>query len=543
LREKQTYIFLQSVRFRGSGRSQRKACANSRNTSIAVLSLKGAAIFRGTAFRSVQAISIGSTVNSMSKEALISKRGGHPARTSHDAARHGAGSLAELQIMMDSDPLDLFDALLPVCEEPSDAFLSQFPAGVPVDADERKGIGHSEGDEIDQMSPDRDFGISVAQPKCDPDNFFEAKPMSVQPLAHFVSRELDGHSLVAVAAAEQVDLIASLRDWESKLHRTETELQQKANDLAARRRDLSRQVRAWRRDIQRPTISPDAQNPHVVNAADSESRLAEMQSQIERLVTLLRDAWPASGHTGSDDSPQNSPSEMHFGHDADTTARLNLAAEQEAKNVAEIESLRSQLESLVEQNNQLATELAHLTVQRTVDQSSDATASMSWEERKALLYRQFESEDDAVPFDPEQHASEQCVQLNHEMACMQKELRARDSEIAELRSLLEQRPEVQDNDLAVGAAAITRLFDDDELIREERARLKEIQAEWETKFRDMEIAASIARASLARERRQLECQNAELEEQLAHLKQELRQESIVGPAQPRRWFAKLGLGD
>jgi hypothetical protein len=109
--------------------------------------------------------------------------------------------------------------------------------------------------------------------------------------------------------------------------------------------------------------------------------------------------------------------------------------------------------------------------------------------------------------------------------------------------MLEQRPKVEDSDLAVGAAAITRIFDDDELIREERSRLKEIQAEWEAKFRDMEIAASIERASLARERRQLECQNAELEEQLAHLKQELRQESIAGPTQPRRWFAKLGLGE
>lgn len=225
------------------------------------------------------------------------------------------------------------------------------------------------------------------------------------------------------------------------------------------------------------------------------------------------------------------------------TPEASAVGEVSASDLAEIKSLKSQVDSLVEQNSQLATELAHWAVQRTVDESSDATASMSWEERRELLYRQFESEDNGVPFDPTSLTSEQCSRLSHEMACMQQELRSRDQEIAELRALLEQRPIVQDNELAVGAAAVTRFFDDDELIQEERQRLKEIQAEWEAKFRDMEIAASLERASLARERRQLECKNAELEEQIAHMKQEMRQESIAGPAQTRRWFAKLGLGE
>lgn len=463
----------------------------------------------------------------MSKKASISKRGRHPAGTLHDADRHRPGSVVKSQTLVDCNPFDAFDALLPVCEETSDRVLSRTPTGVSVEADERKRFGRSGCDETTRPSPDSDSGVSVT-------------PISAQPSAHIVSQMLGGQSLSPISAGSQVELIESLRYWESELHRTEAELQQKADDLAARRRELARQVRAFRRDNQRPTISPDAQNQHT---ADSDSRLAEMQAQIEMLVTLLRDAWPTSGHSESDSRSQNDPRDMHFGYDAEATSRLELASEKEAENVDQIDSLRSQLESLVEQNNQLATELAHLTVQRTVDQSSDATASMSWEERKELLYRQFESEDNGVPFNPEKPTGEQCARLNHEMACMQQELRARDSEIAELRSLLEQRPEVQDTDLAVGAAAITRLFDDDELIREERSRLKEIQAEWEVKFRDMEIAASIQRASLARERRQLECQNVELEEQLAHLKQELRQESIAGPAQNRRWFAKLGLGD
>lgn len=97
--------------------------------------------------------------------------------------------------------------------------------------------------------------------------------------------------------------------------------------------------------------------------------------------------------------------------------------------------------------------------------------------------------------------------------------------------------------MAVGAAAIAQMMDRDELIMEERQRLQELQTEWETKFRQIEIAASIERASLARDRQQLERRNVELEEQLAHLKRELRQEEITGPNQSRRWLAKLGLAE
>lgn len=447
--------------------------------------------------------SIGLTVYSMSEKASISKLGGQPTGASRDVVGHeGCHTKAVAGI----DSLDVFDPLLPVSRAPAVASAAESQPIKPI------------------------------KPHKTPLQSTTAVSLAVtEPIARSVAEKLEPRR--EGSPSGHVELIESLRYWESELRQAEVNLQRKAEALAARRKAFAHHIRSQRRDTQQSATTVASSGQPTENTVTSDERLAEMQSQIEMLVMLLRDAWPANG--------AQPPGELiRDAQEIDSKAQLaNELGEGEEAYVAEIDSLKSQVESLVEQNNQLATELAHLTVQRTVDESSDAAASMSWEERRELLYRQFESEDNGVLFNSEQLTSEQCSRLNHEMACMQQELRARESEIAELRSLLEQRPEVQDHELAIGAAAITRLFDDDELIREERSRLKEVQAEWEAKFREMEIAASIARASLARERRQLECQNAELEEQLAHLKQELRQETIAGPTQNRRWFAKLGLGE
>jgi len=451
------------------------------------------------------------------------------------------------------DSIDAFDALLP----PSDA-----PDGQPADstrADEAPVSTHlaSVTDKAEEVFSHDSLALNPEQP-IDSDlstKLFIEPHSAISAIDHAATdhpcQARNDHranqspsgdcEAIAIADATMDHLpqsgdnralqIDSLRQWEADLRQLQARLQGDELDLSARRRELAKQVRLQRRTPQRS------------DSASTDLRLAELQAQFEMLVLLLREAWP-SGEVALTESP-----EPAVGNDSDRGSaadNLSLTAPSEksdAEATLRIRTLEQRIESLVEQNDQLASELAHLAVQRTVDQSSDASASLSWEERKALLYRQFESEECANIAAGEPGSNQVECELRHELACMQHELLSRDAEIKELRTLLEQRPQVQGSELAFGAAAITRLFDDDELIREERLRLKEIQAEWEIKFRDMEIAASIERANLARERRQLECQNAELEEQLAHLKQELRQESIAGPTQNRRWFAKLGLGE
>ena len=121
------------------------------------------------------------------------------------------------------------------------------------------------------------------------------------------------------------------------------------------------------------------------------------------------------------------------------------------------------------------------------------------------------------------------------------ELSRRDDEIRELRCLLQQQSETRECGVAIGAAAIAQMIDADELVQEERQRLQLLQAEWEEKFRQGEIEASLERAKLSRERQQLAVKQTELEEQLEHLRRESRQDQEVGSASSRRWLVKLGL--
>ena len=123
------------------------------------------------------------------------------------------------------------------------------------------------------------------------------------------------------------------------------------------------------------------------------------------------------------------------------------------------------------------------------------------------------------------------------------EIETRDQEIAELRNLLAQQAEARSDGIAIGASAIADMLDSDELIALERAKLQQQQADWEEKFREGEIEASLERAKLSRERQEVMAKKQELELQLEQLQREYRQESASGSSTPRRWLAKLGLAE
>jgi hypothetical protein len=280
---------------------------------------------------------------------------------------------------------------------------------------------------------------------------------------------------------------------------------------------------------------------------NSRQQSAKLDSRLEGIESVLEDIVRVVSALG-----QNQSDELAI-------ASTNREEHSEkAAFRAEIHSLRHELETLTLQNEQLAGQIAQGAVRHSIGSSSDASATMSWEQRKALMFAEDESEQaDAFQKassvdtasgsrgDAEEslRAIEQLKEQQLMMEKLREDIQERDCELSQLRDLLEQRPNPSESGVAVGAAAIAQIMDHDELVCEERLRLQDLQAEWETKFRQMEIAASIERANLARERQQFERQNAELEEQLAHLKRELRQEEIAGPNQSRRWLAKLGLAE
>ncbi len=164
--------------------------------------------------------------------------------------------------------------------------------------------------------------------------------------------------------------------------------------------------------------------------------------------------------------------------------------------------------------------------------------SLSWEERKKLIMEQLEHDDS--PQSSEVQASK--LEIESILETTQAEIERRDRDIEELRTIIEQQSDTKQG-VAIGAAAIAQMFDDDELVVQEREKLKTLQSEWEDKVRQAEIDISMERAKLARQRSEVECKVAELEAQLAKhggtLPPAPNEEAAGG--RTRKWLEHLGL--
>lgn len=209
--------------------------------------------------------------------------------------------------------------------------------------------------------------------------------------------------------------------------------------------------------------------------------------------------------------------------------------------------LEDELDESRKQNGTLAAKLANQSVAAVASSPAESGESLTWEERKQLIMDQMENEsasdhtNGVVPRDSNGDANLQSESESALIGRLQAEVEASDREVAELRQLLEQQSQTCDGGVAIGAAAIAEMIDDDELIQQERARLQQLQKEWEEKFREGEIEASLERAKLSRERQEVARQKVELEVQLERLHRELKDSD--GGGSTRRWLTKLGLSD
>lgn len=217
--------------------------------------------------------------------------------------------------------------------------------------------------------------------------------------------------------------------------------------------------------------------------------------------------------------------------------------------------LQDQFDELKQQNSDLASRLATSNVDKCVaERDSSSDDALSWEDRKRLILQQMEDDTfDADAFasevrdesgDVSETPSQYVGHLSEELERREAELERRDEEIRELRFLLEQQSESrQESGVAFGAAAIAEMMDADELVKEERERLRQLQAEWQEKFREGEIAASLERAKLSRERQELAKRQSELEDLLEQARRENREAEATEGGSSRRWLVKLGLSD
>ena len=209
--------------------------------------------------------------------------------------------------------------------------------------------------------------------------------------------------------------------------------------------------------------------------------------------------------------------------------------------------LEDELDESRQQNETLAAKLANQSVAAVASSPAESGESLSWEERKQLIMDQMENEppsdhsNGVVPCDTDVGADLESDPAKALIGRLQSEVEASNREVAELRQLLEQQSQTCDGGVAIGAAAIAGMIDDDELIQQERVRLQQLQKDWEEKFREGEIEASLERAKLSRERQEVARQKVELEVQLERLQREFKDSD--GGGSTRRWLTKLGLSD
>ncbi|WP_404310055.1 hypothetical protein [Neorhodopirellula lusitana] len=323
------------------------------------------------------------------------------------------------------------------------------------------------------------------------------------------------------------------------------------------------------------TVSP----PEQTNSPEIIERLELLLQRFDHLDTRL-DEWGQPTHATSHNQQIT---DQYTNLEADNLQTSGLLAggmisegnayqsSTHSDHTEELQQLRDELEKswqeneeLRHQNDTLATQVAESSIHKTVQADQGIDESLSWESRKALILRQMEEDSfDADAFvqslstEAKQHAvietadvaepveltpSEFIESLVVQVSRLEGMVGARDKEIGELQMLLQNQSGTRDGGIAIGAAAIASLVDSDELVMEERERLQQLKNDWEDKFRQAEIEASLERAKLSRERQELAKRTQQLEEKIEDLQREKRDNPT--PAKTgRRWLAELGIGN
>jgi hypothetical protein len=246
---------------------------------------------------------------------------------------------------------------------------------------------------------------------------------------------------------------------------------------------------------------------------------------------------------------------------ADSGEGFGAANEDALEAVDENVRLRRENDELVGQINDLRYEVDLLTKRNieleSVASSAEASnqaapvelddSSLSWEERKQRILDQLEND----TFDAENFLSQlQSENREDQRLADRDDMGAREraieyihqlhTELHELRRQVEHYREHAQHLAAIENAPDTSsILDEDEVIQAERERLRELEAEWEEKFRRSEIEASLERAKLARQRMEVEQKNRLLEQRISELENQLK--SGDRPDAGTRWMAKLGL--
>ncbi|MCR4415517.1 MAG: hypothetical protein NUV77_24160, partial [Thermoguttaceae bacterium] len=317
---------------------------------------------------------------------------------------------------------------------------------------------------------------------------------------------LDGE--LQALRARQAEVSAELEHSRQREAECQAELQAakaRQDRLAA---DLAEAQRRYQEMADQSAAPPDA------------AELAELRSQRDALADRLDEAERRVADLGrqlaaAEEEMQRLRQSPAEGVEDDYRRRYEMAVEDVRNLKAKVEDLEAQLRE----------SRAH---------PGTSAGGLDWEAEKRRILAALES-DGGEPT-PEDQARR--VEIEEVIRRTEAALSVKDRELAELRQLLEDQSKSLGS-VAVGAAALGEMLDNDAIVREERENLRKLQEEWREKLRQAEVEISVERAKIARER-------AQLEERLRALPENA--EKPPAPDKPEkpargRWLSRLGLKD
>ncbi len=356
--------------------------------------------------------------------------------------------------------------------------------------------------------------------------------------------------------------LADVQAQFSAARNRQTALEQELTTERDRFETRLEETKAQRRRIAREFKQQRAE--HLAELAERKAELEtlartsdrELQAQLEALKAELQRATEEHArelaelrNTPTSDADPAALQELRKERDqlsqrlAMAEAKLTEAASDAEQDPRKRDELQRRFEMAVEEVRELKRTNAELENKlKSRGGNSGAGGSpapgggLDWEAQKQRLLASLEADSDD---EDDEAAREERTSIEGTIRITDQIVAQKDLEIAELKEQLEHHVGMSDSSLSSAAA---ELLDNDEVIRQEREKLSQMQAEWREKIGEAEIEISVQRAKLARER-------AEVDEKLRQL--QIEQENHVPhedssePGKPvrGRWLARLGLKD
>lgn len=330
------------------------------------------------------------------------------------------------------------------------------------------------------------------------------------------------------------------RQWEEARRQMDLQRGDQSSELAAAQqeiRQLTAQLSQAQREVEEVTL-----------------RAAQQQQGGQAREQAAIDAAIAAGasHTDQDfvalQTEHDALQERVHELEQELTAAQRNRAAPAAADSQRMEDLQRRFEMAVDdvrqlkrRNSELEEQLAAQAAENRQPVVPAESGVQDWETTKRRMLAQLEGEshDEIGGMSHDERLTvEGAIRITDGMVVQ------RDREIAELKQLLAQQGHSTEN--AAAQSAVVEAMDHDEIIQQERQRLKELQDEWQEKLRQAEVDISVHRARIARERAELderirtfEAMKASHESQRGSSEP---QETGKRPSKPtRNWLSRMGL--